>query len=290
VTGRVLVLGNASLDLFIAVPRLPRPGETLVGGPFRRSPGGKGLNQAVMAARTGTEVLFCAPLGRDAEGDAIDEVLRREPIAQLVFHQLDVPTDMSVIAVADGGENCILTAGACADALPPGQAARFAAQAGPEDILLLQGNLNQEATCCAAGIARANGARVVLNAAPIRWKMDDVLASCWGIVANEIEAELLTGAAGCAAAAALAGSGVSMVAVTLGARGCLLNGTMYPAVPVVTVDTTGAGDAFCGTLAAALARGSALPDAVSLAQHAAAETVTRRGAFEALPSAFTLRA
>lgn len=274
-TGRVLVLGNAGLDLSITVPRLPLPGETLVGGPFRRAPGGKGLNQAVMAARMGAEVLFCAPLGRDAEADAIEEALRREPIAELMLPRLDVATDISVIAVADGGENCILTSGACADAFPPEQAERFAGLARPEDFLLLQGNLSQEATSRAASVARTNGASVILNTAPIRWEMGNVIAFCWGVVANEIEAEMVTG---------LARSGLGLVAVTLGARGCIVNGQAYPAVPVNALDTTGAGDAFCGALAASLARGSAICDAVSLAQRAAVETVTRRGAYEALPS------
>ena len=285
-SGRVLVLGNAGIDLSIRVPRLPRPGETLVGGAFRRAPGGKGLNQAVIAARVGVEVAFCAPLGEDADGQFIEAALRRERIARLVLPRQPGPTDTSVVMTAADGENCIVTAGDCADALPAATAAGFASGARQGDVLLLQGNLSLAATTAAARAGSEAGACVVLNAAPLRWPMQEVLPWCWTVVVNEGEAEALTGGRAHEAAAGLRALGAEVAVVTLGARGCLASGVLYPAPQVEAVDTTGAGDAFCGTFAACVARGQALARAITLAQLAAADTVRRRGAFESLPASF----
>ena len=287
--GRVLVLGNAGIDLSIPVPTLPRPGETLVGGALRRAPGGKGLNQAVMAARAGAEVVFCAPLGRDAEGGYVAGLLRAERIAGLHLPRPGPPTDTSLLLVAADAENCIVTSGACADALALSDAEGFAATCRPGDILLMQGNLSQAATEAAARKGRACGARVVLNTAPLRWPVQAVLAECWGVVANATEAQGVTGQMGHAAASALAALGPRLAVVTLGAEGCVaVPGGWHPARKVQAVDSTGAGDAFCGVLAAALARGFAPDRAIGAAQHAAAGTVGRHGAFEALPEAFDL--
>ena len=256
--GRVLVLGNAGIDLSIPVPRLPQPGETLVGGAMRRAPGGKGLNQAVMAARTGAEVHFCAPLGGDADGCYVEDRLRAEPFAALRLPRPGPPTDVSLILVAAGGENCIVTSGACADALPAAEAERFAAGCRPGDVLLLQGNLSQAATAAAARTGRLGGARVVLNTAPLRWPVQQVLAECWGVVANAVEAREVTGRQGDEAAAGLAALGPLLAVVTLGAGGCVaVPGGRYLAPVSQPVDSTGAG-----------------------------ETVSRHGAFEALPARF----
>lgn len=287
--GRVLVLGNAGIDLSIPVPVLPRPGETLVGGALQRAPGGKGLNQAVMAARAGAEVRFCAPLGNDADGRYVTDQLRRERFAALHLPCPGPPTDTSVLLVAPDGENCIVTAGACADALPAAEADAFAAGCRAGDVLLLQGNLSQNATTAAARTGRACGARVVLNTAPLRWPVEPVLAHCWGVVANAVEAYGITGQHGLDAALALAAPGPALAVVTLGAGGCVaVPGGRHPALDVEAVDSTGAGDAFCGVLAAALAVGMEPQRAIAAAQSAAAFTVGRRGAYAALPASFDL--
>ena len=283
-TGRVLVLGNAGIDISLAVPRLPHPGETLVGGALRRAPGGKGLNQAVTAARMGAGVTFCAPLGDDPDGQWVAARLRQEPFTALTLKHPGPCTDTSIILVAADGENCIVTAGACAAALSAGDARAFAATCRPGDILLMQGNLSQAATEAAAQAGRAKGARVILNTAPIAWPMEGVLAHCWGVVANAGEARAITGRQGAAAAAALAAFGPTLAIVTLGRDGCVTGaGVHHAAHPVDVIDSTGAGDAFCGALAAALAQGLDEPAAIHAAQRAAAGTVTRPGAFEALP-------
>lgn len=289
---RLLVLGNAGLDISLPVPRLPLPGETLVGGRRSSAPGGKGLNQAVVAARTGLlPVLLCAPLGDDAEAEAIAARLVAEDFAALELPRQAGPSDLSVLLVLPDAENCVVTAGARAAALPAEDAARFAAACHPDDWLLLQGNLSEAAT--AAALRAAQG-RTMLNTAPLLWNATPMLPHCSVVVANAVEARQITGQDGLAAAMALLVAGGALAIVTLGAAGCIVAGPngvdRYAAPQAHAVDSTGAGDTFCGVLAAMLASGSAEARAVIAAQQAAALTVGRQGAFAALPSAAEMRA
>ncbi len=291
---RLFVLGNAGLDIGLPIPRMPRPGETLVGGRRTTAPGGKGLNQAVMAHRTGLiPVAFLAPLGRDAEAGLVEAALRHERFACLDLPRMDEPTDCSLLLVLPGGENCIVTAGACAASLDTRHAAAMTARIRPGDWLLMQGNLGHATTLAAAAAARAAGARVMLNPAPLLWDAAAILPHCHVVVANAGEAEAMTGCTGSPAAAALHRAGPWLAVVTLGAAGCVVAGPdgvhALPAIPAAAIDTTGAGDAFCGTLAACLAAAVPLAAALSHAQHAAAHAVARPGAFAALPSAPDLR-
>jgi ribokinase len=286
---RVLVLGNAGVDLSLRVPRLPRPGETLMAGSLARAPGGKGLNQAVTAARAGAETWFLAPVGCDADGRFIAESLAAEGFASLRL--VTVPraaTDLSVILVGADAENCIVTAGPCADALDEASAAEFASGAEAGDVVLLQGNLSLSATLAAARAAAGRAARVLLNPAPLRWTAAPVLTHCAAVVANQGEAAEITGHADPRdAAAKLRAMGPALAMVTLGAAGCVRADATgvraLPAAPVQAVDTTGAGDTFCGVLAACLARGWPVSDGLAAAQRAAAITASRPGAYAALP-------
>ncbi|WP_160938399.1 PfkB family carbohydrate kinase [Teichococcus coralli] len=291
---RLLVLGNAGIDLLCPVPHLPRPGETLVAMDQVRAPGGKGLNQAVVAARAGAAVRFVAPVGQDGAAAELVAALGAEPLDGLALLPQDAPTDLSLLMVAADAENCILSLGAAADALPAAAAEAEAAALGPDDMLLVQGNLSRQATAAAMRMAVGRGARVLLNAAPLRWDMAALLPLCTLVVANAGEAEALTGQAGAEAAEALHHAGAGLALVTLGAEGCVAAGragtTHHAATPARAVDTTGAGDTFCGTLAACLLAGDALAPAIAAAQRAAALTVARPGAFAALPSAEELRA
>ena len=154
--------------------------------------------------------------------------------------------------------------------------------------MVLQGNLSQGVTRAAASTGRERGAFVLLNAAPLRWPMDPVLAWCDAVVANRLEATAITGLEEArAAAAALRDRGPATAIVTLGAEGCLCadrTGIRHtPAPSVAAVDSTGAGDTFCGLLAASLARGWPMERGIEAAQRAAALTVTRPGAYDALP-------
>ena len=285
---RVLVLGNAGVDLALRVPRLPRPGETLMASGLTRAPGGKGLNQAVVAARAGAETWFLAPIGGDPDGRFVADRLAAEAFASLRLVNMPHATDISVILVGADAENSIVTTGPCANALDETMAAEFASAAGPDDVLLLQGNLSQEATVAAACTGAERGALVLLNAAPLRWRIQPVLAHCAAVIANHVETAEITGLPGPQeAATALRAMGPALAVITLGAAGCLRADAtgihMMAATPVQAVDTTGAGDTFCGVLGACLAQGWAVSDSLDAAQQAAAITVRRPGAYAALP-------
>ena len=280
---RVHVLGNAGFDLAMHLARLPFPGETLVGHAGERAPGGKGLNQAVAAARAGARVRFLAPVGEDNDAAAIRVALAAEPFEALDLPTLPCPTDCSIVMLLPDGENAIVTVGDCADRLDAAVAAQFAGRVQPGEILLMQGNLSAAATLAAA---MACAGSVVLNTAPLRWDVRPVLPSCAVVIANQVEAQAI---AGRASAAALHAAGAALAVVTLGAGGCLFADAAgehhLPAPPALLLDSTGAGDAFCGTLAAQLATGIPLILALAAAQRVAARTVERRGAFAALPPA-----
>ncbi len=281
---RLFVLGNASIDVTLRVPALPRAGETLMAHGVVRSPGGKGLNQAVMAARAGACVHFCAPLGREPETALVLDALQAEGFASLALIEAEQPTDLSTLLVADGGENVIISTGDCADAVTPEIAADFVAAMRPEDWLLIQGNLSEAATYAGCLGAR----RIIFNTAPIRWISQRILQRATVVIANEGEAERI------AVSADPAGLGGRIGIVTLGARGCVVaeGGGMraFPAQAVASVDTTGAGDIFCGVLAAGLVGGAALDQAIGRAQRAAAIGVARAGCFPSFPSRAELAA
>lgn len=281
---RVFVLGNVCADITLPVRRLPVAGETLMAEGIGRAPGGKGLNQAVVAARAGAEVHFCAPLGGGADAAMIRAALEAEEFAGLHLLDADQPVDLSVLLVAPDGENCVVSAGACADSLSAKAAAAFVADMAADDFLLIQGNLSRAAT-----LAGLRG-RVVLNTAPLRWDFGPLLPRCEVVIANRFEAGRLTGLDDPAQAARRLGGRVGIV--TLGGDGCVVadGATLasYPAHPAIALDSTGAGDTFAGVLVAAMARGMRLDLAVIAAQSAAALAVTRHGCFGALPTRLEL--
>jgi len=286
----ILVLGNASVDVTLTMHRLPKPGETVVATGATIAPGGKGLNQAVVAARAGTRTRFCAPIGMDADGDLVAAALAAEPFAEVVLHRKATPTDRSIVMVGSDGENSIVTVGGSADALTSAEASAFVGSGDAGDWLLVQGNLSLTATLAAV---RAAGGPIVLNAAPLRWELDAVLALCRVIVVNQHEAAAVTGSDDPAAALAwFQARGCRTPIVTLGGDGCLWaedgDTRHLPADQAVVTDTTGAGDTFCGVLAARMVQKLSLHDAILSAQAASALTVTRAGVFAALPTAIEL--
>lgn len=285
---RLLVLGNAGLDIGLVLPRLPRAGETLVGVSRGSLPGGKGLNQAVVACRARLlPVDFLAPLGNDAEGTRVEAALGHEGFAALHLPRHDPSTDCSVLMVLPDGENSIVTVGDCAASLPESTVVDAVAALPVGGWLLMQGNLGQEATMAACRTARSHGVNVIINTAPLPWDMRLVLPFCTIAVANAEEAEALTGLTGPAAAIGMRQAGAAIAIVTLGAQGCVVateSGVWsHPAAAVAMVDSTGAGDTFCGVLAACLAAGRALDPAIGAAQRAASLSVQRAGCFAALP-------
>ena len=275
---RVVVIGNAGLDLPLAVPRLPLPGETLIGNPEARAPGGKGLNQAIVAARCGGEVRFCAPLGNDAaEANLLEGCLAREGFAELHLPRLPYPTDFSLLMVLPNGENSIVSTSACSLALTFAQAEPALHDLGQGDVVLVQGNLALETTDAILAAARRQGAMTIFNPAPFWPGAEKLVGHCSLVIANRIEAQALGSSLRVARAAI----------VTRGADGCtLIEGgcrQSFAAEPITAIDTTGCGDAFCGVMAALLAGGRTAHEAIPRAQKAAALAATRPGAFAALP-------
>lgn len=287
--GRVVVVGSANVDLVVDVPRLPQGGETILGGHLRRSPGGKGANQAVAAARAGgAETTFIGAVGADENAGLLLGSLEWAGVRTDLVDRVEAATGTALITVAPGGENAIVVAPGANTHVQLGaaQAKRLAAA----EVVLAQLEIPVDVVRAAAA-GRRPGAVMVLNAAPSRELPADLWDAIDVLVVNEHEAADLADVPGTPDSAALALlRRVPAVIVTLGGDGCLVaerarESVRVPAIRVEAVDTTGAGDTFCGVLAAGLARGLALPDAARVASAAAAVAVTRPGTHTAVPTA-----
>ena len=273
----VIVVGSANLDLVANVDRIPGPGETLLATGYAEHAGGKGLNQAVAAARSGATVRFVGAVGDDEAGRLLRSTMAVDHV-EPVLAASPLPTGRALISVADGGENAIVVVpGANRDAVAGSSVLADSA------VILLQLEIPLAVVTEAAVAGRSHGATVVLNPAPAQPLPDRLLGACDVVVPNEHEVELLGGAA------AILARGAGAVVTTRGAAGAELvtrdGRRSFPPFPVVPVDTTGAGDAFCGALAARLADGADLADAVIWASAAGALATTVRGAVPAQPTA-----
>ena len=271
----VCVVGSANLDLVAGAARIPGPGETVLGHSYAEHPGGKGLNQAVAAARSGARVTFVGAVGADAAGDRLRGVLADDGIVASHLAVTEAPTGRALIVVDDRAENSIVVVpGANAEVTPPFEVPDAA-------VVLCQLEVPVEAVAHAFRAGRAAGARTVLNPAPAAALPAELLALCDVVVPNEHEVVLLGGVE------ALLAAGVGVVVVTRGGAGVDVHtpaGTHHVApFPVEPVDTTGAGDAFCGSLAARLSQGDGIDDAVRWAAAAGALATTVHGAVPAQP-------
>uniref|UniRef100_UPI001F2C289F ribokinase n=1 Tax=Falsiroseomonas oryziterrae TaxID=2911368 RepID=UPI001F2C289F len=276
----VLVFGSANADLVFAVPELPAPGATVLGEGVRSFPGGKGANQAVAAARDGADVIFAGAVGRDAFADVATAALREAGVDLARLAVTDTPTGCASICVDPAGRNQI--------AVAPGANMRARADQvedaalHPGVVVLLQMEVPPDQVATLVHRAKARGARVVLNLAPPGDLAPDALRALDLLVVNEHEAAVLGARLGAQEARGLrAALGVDVM-VTLGEQGAVLfrsgDALSVPAVPVTPVDTTGAGDCFCGVLCAGLDRGLAVEAAMRRASAAAAIACTRPGA------------
>lgn len=286
----LFVLGNAAVDSIFELRHLPRPGETLLSQGESEDLGGKGLNQAIMAARAGASVSFWAAIGDDDAGQRILSRLRAESIGADTLLVRTGNTDRSMIFVAPSGENCIVSTASMARSIDRGYAQDMLTHIADGDLLLLQGNLSREVTRFSVTSAAKRGARTLINPAPIHFDYAAMLPDVDTLVVNEIENRTLSKMPDVAAGAAkIVAQGVKTVVTTCGAAGALLttaDGMQRFAPPTVeAVDTTGAGDVFCGVLAAALAQGMDPADACPWAVRAAALAVTRLGTSRAFPDA-----
>jgi len=284
-TGALWVVGSTNVDLVVRTDSLPAAGETVTGGTFSTSGGGKGANQAVAAARAGARVYLTGAVGADADGTEALESLRAEGIDVSTCAQLpDVRTGVALIVVDERGDNQIAVAPGANSRLDPESVRRaHDALAEPPAVCLLGFEIPVDAVLAAAECAVAAGALVVVNPAPARPLPPELLRCHPLLTPNAGEAQRLTGEPDPERAARVLNelSGAPVV-VTLGPRGVLLfdgeTAELLPAVAVPVVDATGAGDVFSGTLAARLAIGDALRAAVTAAARAAEASVGRPGA------------
>lgn len=289
---RVVVVGSLNMDLVAWAPRRPARGESLRGSRFGMFLGGKGFNQAVAAARLGASVTMVGRVGGDSFGASLVDALKAEGVdARYVSRDPVVPTGTAMIVVEPDGANSIVVVLGANLTLEAHHVDAALEAIATADVLLLQLEVPQEASLHAARLARAAGGTVLLNPAPAPDQplRPDLLRLADWLMPNEVEAAMLTGVSGdpLAAARALLSQGAGRVVVTLGPQGSLLVTPdvelRVPAFPVDSVDSTAAGDAFCGALAVALARGQSESDAVRMANAAGALAVTVAGAEPSLP-------
>jgi ribokinase len=291
----VAVVGSLNMDLVVRAPRLPSPGETIIGHDFHILPGGKGANQAVAAARLGARVSMVGRVGHDAFACSLLDNLAAAGVDHtFVAQDAEAATGVALIEVDDGGQNSIVVASGANMRLSPADVDAAETIVAAAAVLLLQLESPLEVVIRAAQIARAHGAMVILNPAPACPLSSTLLSLVDVLVPNESETALLAGmpvgdlAEAEAAATALRQSGVRTVILTLGEQGALLaqaGGIEYfPAFAVRPVDTTAAGDAFMAGLAVALAEGQSLAEAVRWGNAAGALATTQLGAQPSLPT------
>lgn len=297
---RIVVVGSFVMDLVVWASRRPVKGESIFGDDFAMFPGGKGANQAVAAARLGADVAMIGRLGQDAFGDMFLQVLSEERInSEYVIRDSREGTGVGTPVIDSDGDNSIIMIPRANKRLSIediNKASRVLEQC---DVLLLQLEVPVEASMRAAEIAHRAHAKVILDPAPALSIPEEFFPLIDVIMPNEVEFQMLTGSPADTLESVKKGSrilmdkGIEVVIVTVGPRGAFVVEEGYakqvPAWPVdKVVDTTGAGDAFAGAFAVALARGLDISDSVDLAVKAGAYSVTKAGAIPSMPSLFDL--
>ena len=287
----ITVFGSVNLDLIGGVERLPRPGETLPGNAFSTAPGGKGANQALAACRAGAAVRMVGAVGADGFAEAALSLLRADALDLDFVKSVDAPTGVALILVDRGGENVIVVIPGANGTVDEKQSEGL--HFAPGDALLLQLEVPVAAVAAAARRARGGGAWVLLNFAPYRADALHLVALATHLVVNETECALIAEALGLqsetleAQARGLAERSGAAVVVTLGREGVVAvdGGREFraPALAVDAIDTVGAGDTFCGYLAAALVEGQPLQAALHLAAAAGSLACTKSGAQPSIP-------
>jgi len=292
---QVTVVGSYNVGLFLKGEVFPSPGETVIGTTFHQGGGGKGSNQALAAAKLGAQVTFVGRIGNDDFGRFALRLYEEAGVStEHITRDPSVHSGVSVILIDANGQNLIMVVPGANFRLTREDIDRAGAAFAASAVVGFQLETNLEIVEYAAAKARAAGARVLLDPAPARPLPDDLLARLWCIKPNEHEATTISGVqvvdvpSAVEAGRWFLGRGVEVALITLGERGAVLvtrdERLHFSAPRVEAVDTTGAGDTFCGALMAGLASGEPLHAAIRFANAAASVSVTRLGVVEAIPS------
>ncbi len=293
---KILVIGSSNTDMTVMTERLPLPGETVLGGCFRMGAGGKGANQAVAAKRLGGDVSFICKLGDDLFGDNAIEHYRRENLDISKVMRCEIPSGVALITVDGKAENSIVVASGANAEITAEDIEAVADEICSAGILLLQLEIPVAAVLRAAQIAHRAGVYVVLNPAPAADLPEEIYENIDLIIPNQTEMKLLTGSSPDTeegletAAETLFARGVKNLILTRGSKGSTFIQVGHcaarkdiPAKKVRAVDTTAAGDTFCGALCVALSEDMTMEEAVEFATKASSLTVQRPGAQESIP-------
>jgi len=290
----VIVVGSLNMDLVIRAPKIPKPGETVLGSDFRQVPGGKGANQADAAAKLGAETAILGAVGRDSMGSTLVQALKMDGVkVDMVLEKEDLPTGVAAIVVEDSGNNAITVAPGANSGLTPHDISSMEGIFKGATVMLVQLETPLDTVKRALQLARENNVKTILNPAPAM-ELDDEIFSLVDIMTpNETELEILSGMDTSdldkveSAGQYLLKKGVSRLIVTLGSQGSMDivqdSATTYPAYKVKAVDTTAAGDSFNAALAVSIANGESMEDSIRFATKVGAMTVTKNGAQTSLP-------
>ena len=290
----IVVIGSTNVDFLIKSEKLPAFGETVTGGTFLQNFGGKGANQAVGAARAGGKVTFVTCLGEDLYAGELLKNFRNDGIdTRFVFKDPSTATGTALIMLDRDGNNYLSVASGANYKLSPSHIDQALDAIEGADMIVMQMEIPFETTAYVFKQAKHFGKKVLFNLAPARPFDLYVLQQTYAFVVNEVEASMVTGmkvetdAEIRTSAEKLLEMGPAISVITLGARGCFIASSEYrqfvPAFKVKAVDTTAAGDVYCGSLAVALTEGKSLPEAVRFAGAASAISVTRLGAQPSAP-------
>ncbi|MBB3697183.1 ribokinase [Flammeovirga yaeyamensis] len=291
---KIIVIGSSNTDMVVKSPRIPAPGETILGGKFMQVAGGKGANQAVAAARSGGLVSFIGKIGNDTLGNEAKKGLDRENIdTSNMYVDPTNPSGVALIFVSEEGENSISVASGANDTLSPEDITHSESFIKEHDILLVQFETPMPTVRKAIEVAKKHQLKVIVNPAPAGQLQEDLFPLIDLIIPNETETELITGIkitdheSMVNAADQLLAKGVKNVLITLGSKGVYLKNeemdTIVPAYKVNAKDTTAAGDTFCGALSVALSNDQLLLEAIETANASAGLSTQKDGAQTSIP-------
>jgi len=292
--GKILVIGSSNTDLIVTVKNFPAAGETIIGKSFLQAMGGKGANQAVAAQKLGGDVKFITCLGTDANGQNTLKYFRKTGLdVSSTLLVEDTPSGTAIIMVDENGENCIVVTPGANNLLLPEYIPEIKDDVASCDMVLMQMEIPYDTIKTVCELARKQQKMIMLNVAPARHLDNELIKMIDILVVNESEAETVSGekideSGKEAIVDKLLEMGAKTVVLTLGKKGCLLKNSRefysIPAFRVKALDTTAAGDTFCGALAAELTRGESWARALRFATAASAICVTRMGAQPSIPA------